>query len=86
MTINGSVFAGRGCPACNQTGYRGRVAICEFLPLRDEIGELVLQKASAPQIRACADRLGIETLKQDGLRKVSEGITTLEEVIRVTSI
>ncbi len=83
---DGSVFAGRGCPACNQTGYRGRVAICEFLPLRDEIGELVLQKASAPQIRACADRLGIETLKQDGLRKVADGITTLEEVMRVTSI
>ncbi len=82
----GSSFAGRGCPACNQTGYRGRVAICEFLPLRDEIGELILKKASAPQIRACADRLGIETLKQDGLRKVAEGITTLEEVMRVTSI
>jgi type II secretory ATPase GspE/PulE/Tfp pilus assembly ATPase PilB-like protein len=77
---------GRGCKACSQTGFRGRIAICEFLPLEPSIQDLIHQKASAVAIRSRADALGLATLAQDGRSKVEKGLTTLEEVLRVTSL
>ncbi|MBN1557404.1 MAG: type II/IV secretion system protein, partial [Lentisphaerae bacterium] len=79
-------YAGQGCAECRGRGYRGRVAIAEFLPLRDEIQELILQRASAAAIRKQADTLGMDTLARNGWEKVAAGVTTVEEVLRVTSM
>ena len=82
----GTVFRGKGCRSCNNSGFRGRVAIAEFLPLAPEICDLILTKASAKAIREKADSLGMATLAQDGRMKVAEGITTEEEILRVTNM
>ena len=79
-------YRGAGCRACNQSGYRGRVAISEFLPLTPPIREMILARASAKDIRDKADALGFPTMAQDGWDKVARGMTTAEEVLRVTSI
>jgi type IV pilus assembly protein PilB len=77
-------YHGRGCVLCNQCGYRGRIAICEFMPLTEEISGLILGRASAHQIRERASALGMATLREDGLAKVEQGLTTEEELLRVT--
>ena len=77
---------GAGCRKCNQSGYRGRVAICEFLPLEAEVREMILAKASAKAIREHANEMGLATMAADGWEKVEKGVTTAEEVLRVTSI
>ncbi len=77
-------YQGRGCNLCNHCGYRGRLAICEFLPLVDQISSLILNRASAHQIREKANALGMLTLREDGLTKVDRGLTTEAELLRVT--
>ncbi len=79
-----TLFKGAGCHVCNQTGYRGRIAICEFLPLEGAISEMILARSSAQAIREQANRLGFKTLREDGLDKVRAGLTTEEELLRVT--
>ena len=79
-------YRGRGCAHCSQSGYRGRIAIAEFMPLEPEIRGLILQRASATDIREAADKLGMESLADDGMEKVARGMTTIEEVLRVTSL
>jgi len=79
-------FKGEGCERCNQSGYQGRVAICEFLPLEVDIQEVIMRRGSASELREKADALGMETLAHDGWDKVERGLTTAEEVVRVTSI
>ncbi len=79
-----SFYQGRGCDRCSHTGYLGRVAIFELLVLNDEICELIYKKVSSNIIRERARQCGMSTLREDGLRKAFQGITTLEEVIRVT--
>ncbi|MFU8779584.1 MAG: GspE/PulE family protein [Kiritimatiellia bacterium] len=79
-----TLYRGAGCHACNQSGYRGRIAICEFLPLDGGIGKLILARSSAHEIREQANRLGLATLREDGWRKVMAGLTTEEELLRVT--
>jgi type II secretory ATPase GspE/PulE/Tfp pilus assembly ATPase PilB-like protein len=81
-----TLYRGRGCRECNQSGYRGRLAINEFLPLTPELQDLILRRASAKMIREKADALGMATLAADGLQKVAQGVTTAEEVLRVTSL
>jgi type II secretory ATPase GspE/PulE/Tfp pilus assembly ATPase PilB-like protein len=81
-----TLYRGRGCRECNASGYRGRLAINEFLPLTPEIQELILQKSSAKVIREKADALGMATLAADGMDKVARGVTTLEEILRVTTM
>ena len=76
------IFRGRGCPLCQQTGYLGRVGIFEILEMTQPIKELVIEKADAQTIREKAQKLGMVTMIEDGLQKVEEGITTLEEVLR----
>ncbi len=78
-------FKPKGCPACNNTGYRGRIALYEVMPIHEEIQELILANASATEIKKEAIRLGMKTLRQSGINKVREGITSIEEVVRVTS-
>ncbi len=84
-TINNlTCYMGMGCPACNNTGYKGRIALYEVMPVKEELKELILQGASATEIKKEAVRLGMVTLRKSGLKKVMEGITTIEEVMRVT--
>ncbi|MDP8230503.1 MAG: ATPase, T2SS/T4P/T4SS family [Candidatus Gorgyraea atricola] len=78
------IFEGKGCESCKFTGYRGRTGIYEFLLMHEEIRELVLHRSSADQIKKKALELGMHTLRMDGWEKVKKGLTTIDEVIRVT--
>ena len=77
-------YKGTGCGRCSNTGYKGRVALYEVMPIQDEIRELILQGASAMEIKKEAMRLGMKTLRQTALTKLKEGITTVEEVLKST--
>ena len=82
----GTIKYGKGCAACNNTGYRGRLAIHEILPVDRELKDLILSRASGNAIRDYMKQKGYATLLQDGLLKVTEGLTTTEEVLRVATI
>ena len=77
-------YRGPGCPACSQTGYRGRTGIYELLVMDDEIRRLIGAKADASAIKQAAAAKGMITLKDEGAEKVFHGITTTEEVMRIT--
>jgi type IV pilus assembly protein PilB len=77
-------FKGAGCPKCNNSGYRGRVGFYQVLPMLEEIRELILNGANTAEIKRESMRLGIRTMRQSGLTKLQEGITSFEEVLRVT--
>lgn len=79
-----TVYRSVGCPACMNTGFRGRTAIFEMMVFDDELKKLVLTTADANRIREVAVKAGMMTLLQDGVRKVMDGVTTIEEVFRVT--
>ncbi len=79
-----SFYKGKGCPVCNFTGLKGRVAIYEVMPVTQEIRDLILRNAPTAEIRDMAVSQGMRTLRQSGLQKVLEGTTTVEEVLRVT--
>ncbi|MDD5541632.1 MAG: type IV-A pilus assembly ATPase PilB [Acidobacteriia bacterium] len=78
------LYRGQGCTTCNGTGYKGRVGLYEVMEVNDEIRELVLVGASALELRKKAIDNGMITLRGSGLRKIKEGITTMEEVLRET--
>lgn len=80
------IFAGKGCPACKFSGYRGRTGIYEMILMNDALREMVIQKASSQQIKRKAVELGMRTLRQDGWDKIVKGQTTFEEVMRVTQV
>jgi type II secretory ATPase GspE/PulE/Tfp pilus assembly ATPase PilB-like protein len=73
---------GSGCPACRGTGYRGRVGIFELLVATDEIRDAIAARAPRSALRAIAGQQGMLTLQEDGWRKVLDGVTTPEEVLR----
>ncbi len=77
-------FKGKGCPKCNNTGYSGRTLIGEILTIDDEMRELIFTGVSITALKAAALKKGMTPVKENGLRKAAEGITSLEEVIRVT--
>ncbi len=77
-------FHGKGCQTCGTTGYKGRVALYEVMPVGEELRELVLQGGSADEIKRKAVELGMKTLRMSGLQKVREGLTTVEEVVGTT--
>ena len=79
------VFQGKGCESCLGTGFKGRIALYEVMPIGDEIRELILIGASATEIKKEAMRLGMMTLRQSGILRMKQGITTVEEVIRCTA-
>ncbi len=81
---NGKLYRGQGCEYCMYTGYRGRTGIFELFIVSDRIRKMITQKKDASEIRKAAIEEGMSTLKEDGARKVIEGITTIEEVLRVT--
>ncbi|HHY95600.1 MAG TPA: type II secretion system protein GspE, partial [Firmicutes bacterium] len=75
--------APHGCMRCSNTGYRGRMGVFEFLPVGETIQRLTLERRSAREIKEAAVAEGMITLRQDGLMKVKQGLTSLEEVMRV---
>lgn len=79
-------YHGKGCKHCRGTGYSGRTGIYELLLMDDTIRDLVLKRASSLEIKAAAIKAGMKTLRDDGLLKVLDGITTIEEVMRVTQL
>jgi len=78
------LYRGAGCPLCKNTGYYGRTSIYEIIVLDEEIRELIISKASSNIIKDAAIKKGMKTLKDSGLEKVLQGITTIEEVLRVS--
>jgi len=81
-TIN--FYKGKGCQTCNFTGMKGRVAIYEVMPISTEIRDLILRNATTNEIQDAACSQGMKTLRQNALQKVIDGVTTVEEVLRVT--
>ena len=79
-----NTFHGKGCKECSDTGFRGRVGIYELLVVDDSIRQHILNKSTSQEIREMARKKGMTTLREDGWKKVAEGITTVEEVLRVT--
>jgi type II secretory ATPase GspE/PulE/Tfp pilus assembly ATPase PilB-like protein len=82
--LRGEFWTGAGCPECRGLGYRGRVGIFELLVINPALRELILQRKSTAELKACA-RTTMITLYEDGLRKAAAGITSLEEIVRVCS-
>jgi type IV pilus assembly protein PilB len=82
--IDEILYKGAGCEECRNTGYRGRVGIFELLSLTPELKEMILQKRSNAELKMCAQR-GMVTMHQDALQKAAAGMTTLEEILRVSS-
>ena len=78
------VYVGKGCTACAQTGFRGRIAIHEVMWLTRELRDAIVRQQPADELRKIAVKAGMRTLRQSGLRKAARGITTIDEVLRVT--
>ena len=80
-----ALYRKRGCPRCNQTGYRGRIGIFQLMQMDEDLETLAAQKASREEIERCAMGNGMRTLWDDGLAKVAAGLTSVEELARVTT-
>ena len=76
-------YRGRGCERCRQTGYRGRIGVFELMMISDHLRELILRKAPTHELRQAGLEAGMMTLRQDAMQKILEGITTMEEALRV---
>jgi len=81
---NTKLYKGLGCKLCNFTGYKGRTGIHELLKVDEEIKGMLIEKRSTEEIKQAAARKGMKTLRQDAVMKALEGITTIDEVIKVT--
>ncbi|NQT34175.1 type II secretion system ATPase GspE [bacterium] len=80
-----TLYEGEGCRGCSGTGYKGRLGIYEILTMNEEIRTLVTESGSGDAIRKAAIKAGMKTLREDGIVKILQGITTVEEVLRVTA-
>ena len=81
-----TLFRGAGCASCKQGGYKSRVGVYELLPMTEAIKNLVVAKSAAHAIRDAARQGGLRTLREDGIAKALAGVTTVEEVLRVTHL
>ena len=79
-----TLYHGAGCPQCNDTGYKGRIVLCEVLTMNEHMREIIRTGLSTDEIAKEMFDQGIPTLKQDGVMKAIAGITSIEEVMRVT--
>ncbi len=79
-----TIYRAKGCPACNNTGYKGRTLIAEIMSSSEELKSLITHNVSYQNMRETARKLGMTTLYESGLKKVEKGITSLEEVMSVT--
>ncbi|RLA91435.1 MAG: type IV-A pilus assembly ATPase PilB [Deltaproteobacteria bacterium] len=77
-------YKGRGCTMCSNTGYKGRISLFEVMPITDTIKELILNRVSSAELKGEAIKEGMQTLRMSGINKLKDGVTTVEEVIRVT--
>ena len=77
-------FHGKGCATCGGTGYKGRIALYEVMPLTDNLKELVLNGASSAELKRGAIKEGMKSLRMSGITKLKQGVTTIEEVVRAT--
>jgi type IV pilus assembly protein PilB len=76
---------GVGCNVCNGSGYKGRIAAYEVMPMSEPLKELILQGASATELKAEAIRRGMRTLRMSGITKICQGTTSVDEVARITA-
>jgi type II secretory ATPase GspE/PulE/Tfp pilus assembly ATPase PilB-like protein len=79
---NAALYRGKGCKECRHTGYRGRIGVFEILAMTDAVRNAIQERKSGPEIRRAAIASGMTALRDDALRKVLSGMTTLEEVLR----
>jgi type IV pilus assembly protein PilB len=85
MASTMKTYIGKGCKTCGGTGYKGRIALYEVMVMRDELKDFVLNGASTSELKKEAIRLGMQTLRMNAIKKISEGVTTIEESLRVTA-
>ena len=78
-------YRGKGCKKCFNIGYLGRIVLGEILTLSPAVKELILKKAQESELKTVARREGMQTLRENGVQKALEGVTSLEEVLRVTA-
>ena len=78
------LFKGKGCAKCNGSGYKGRVALYEVMPMDQELKEMIVFGASVAEIKEKAVEAGMDTLRDAALKKMKAGLVTMEEVVRVT--
>jgi len=79
-------FYGRGCDRCNNTGHKGRLGIYELVKVNDELRDLISQGLSTDQLRLACVKMGMQTLRESGLRAIWKGLTTIDEVVRETVV
>ena len=79
-------FQGKGCKTCRNSGYKGRTGIFEILVVNNEIRDLILKKTPDAEIKQAAIKAGMKTLREDGIKKALDGVTTIDEVMRVTQL
>jgi len=79
-----TIYRGRGCELCHKSGFKGRVGIYEVLEINEEMRQLVVRKSAPSEIRAAATRSGVEPLRAVAVKKLVQGLTSIDEVIRVT--
>jgi type IV pilus assembly protein PilB len=84
QVARGKLMRGSGCRTCNGSGYKGRVALYEIMRFGDQLKEMVLQGSSTAELKAAAIKTGMLTLRMSGITKVLDGVTTTEEILRVT--
>ncbi|GBD97421.1 MAG TPA: type IV-A pilus assembly ATPase PilB [Nitrospirae bacterium] len=77
-------YRGKGCPACSETGYKGRIALYEVMPVKEEIKEMIIKGATGAELKKTAINSGMQTLRRSGLIKIKEGLTSVQEIMRVT--
>ena len=83
--VKGIVFhKGRGCSQCNKSGYKGRTGLFEFLPITEDMHGMIMQRSQISVLREAARKKGMETLREAGIEKIKQGLTTIEEVVRET--
>jgi len=78
------LHAAKGCESCNYLGYRGRIAIYEALEISEELKRLTLKRASVYELRRESRKMGTMNLREAGIKKVEEGLTTMEEILQAT--
>ena len=79
-------YRGAGCDRCNSTGYKGRVGLFELMILNDDLREMIMQNCSTDELRNRAREFGMVTLRQAGFKYAEEGVTTFDEVVRLSLI
>jgi type II secretory ATPase GspE/PulE/Tfp pilus assembly ATPase PilB-like protein len=77
-------YRGRGCSQCNKSGYKGRTGIFEFLRITESLKPLIMERSQTAALREMARKDGMKTLREDGIEKIKQGVTTIEEVVRET--